>query len=602
MKQRTLLVMFGLLAALLCAPAAPARSAIQAAPPGSTFGINSNIGSRHPNYDSLYQPAELVAKLGVGWVREDFQFFRIQPEAGTFVWRQYDLMVELFTARGIQIIGLLNGPSPAWATGRSGPSFFPPNPEQFAAFARAVVDRYKDRIHHWQIWNEPNNVSYWQPIPNPDAYIALLKTVAPIIKAVDPTAKILIASEVSPQPGADFLRRVHAAGAWNLFDIIAINPYTDPYSPEEGQIDVAGVGTIRGLADTLGPKPIWATEFGWSTGPADRVDPRRLPLDEETQGHYLIRGAVLLRAAGAERVIWYHLKDTEDIGGAPHNLYGLVRYDPTRASYEPVLHKSALWSFTIMTQQLAGTTTATTLDLNRPVNVIDFERFGEWKRGNESNGTLVQSREQVHSGQAAARLDYTFPGAENDYVVFRAVASPALPADTSRLGIWLYGDGSAHAIKVWLRDKQGEILQFRLGPVGSPGWHFVSTPLKGKVEPANVIGNGQNSMLDFPVSLVAFVLDDDPNSASGSGTLYLDDLTAMVGPESYAVRFAIGSEVTDVVWAPRVTQVIVPTRSAQVTRVRAWGETTVEPSQNGQYIFFVGPDPVYLHHMPPASP
>jgi hypothetical protein len=599
MKYSSFLIILGLLAVLLSTPAAQARPALQAAPPTSDFGINSNIASRHPNYEGLYAPADLIAGMGVGWVREDFQFYRLQPDAKTFDWGQYDRMVELFTARGIKIIGLLNGPTPGWASGRGGPSFFPPDPQKYAAFAQAVVARYKDRIHHWQIWNEPGNVAYWQPQPDIGAYITLLKAAAPAIKAADPTAQVLVASEVSPQPAADFLRQIHAAGAWNLFDIIALNPYTDPYSPEDGQIDVAGIGAVRGLADTLGSKPIWATEYGWSTGPADRTRNLSVPIDEETQGHYLIRGAVLLRAAGAEHVIWYHFKDTENVGGVPHNLYGLVRYDPTRASYDPSLHKSALWSFKIMAQQLAGTTSATLLDLSKPISVLDFERFGTWRRGDEPNGTFVQSREQVHSGKAAVRLDYTFPGAENDYVVFKAANSPALPANTSKLGIWLYGDGSAHALKVWLRDKQGEVLQFRLGPVGGPGWHYVAAPLGGQVDPGNVIGTKRNLKLDFPVSLVAFVLDDDPDSVSGKGTLYLDDLTAIAGPASYAVRFTRGDELIDVVWAPRVTQVAVPTQSSQITRVRAWGETTVEPSHNGLFTFIVGPDPVYLHHLPP---
>ena len=33
-----------------------------------------------------------------------------------------------------------------------------------------------------------------------------------------------------------------------------------------GQIDSAGFGSIRSLVDRLGRKPIWATEFGYSTG------------------------------------------------------------------------------------------------------------------------------------------------------------------------------------------------------------------------------------------------------------------------------------------------------------------------------------------------
>ncbi|NTU84028.1 MAG: hypothetical protein HGA45_32430, partial [Chloroflexales bacterium] len=132
MRQRTPLFALALFALLIALPAAPPRAA-RAATLNGSFGINSNIASRHPIYETIEQPADAVAALGAGWVREDFQFFRLQPEPGRFDWSWNDRMVDLFSARGVQIIGLLNGPSPGWATGRGGPSFFPPDPAQFAA-------------------------------------------------------------------------------------------------------------------------------------------------------------------------------------------------------------------------------------------------------------------------------------------------------------------------------------------------------------------------------------------------------------------------------------------------------------------------------------
>ena len=98
--------------------------------------------------------------------------------------------------------------------------------------------------------------------------------------------------------------------------------------------------------------------------------------------------------------------------------------------------------------------------------------------------------------------------------------------------------------------------------------------------------------------LTSIVLDDDPDSASGSGTIYLDDMTASVGPENYAVRFTKASDVVDVVWAPVATQLTLNTSSSSVTRVRAGGEAMVEPTINGQYTFTAGPEPVYIHHQP----
>ncbi len=557
---------------------------------GSSFGIASNIASRHPEYASLPAPVDAVAGLEVGWAREDFQFKRIEEAPGQFNWGFTDKVVDLLSQRGVQIIGILDQPIPAWANGQNADNV-PPDPQTFAAFAEAVVTRYKDRVHYWQIWNEPHDASYWAPQPNPAAYAALLKATYAAIKAADPSAQVLLGGLVSPQPAIDFLRQIYDNGAWDSFDIIGLNPYADPNSPEDGQIGVAGIGAVQGLADSLGAKPIWATEFGWATSPADRT---ATSVDETTQANYLVRSMVLLRAAGAERAIWYSLKDND----APdHNLYGLVRYDPSKVSYDSALNKPAYTAFHVLNQQLANTGAAALIDLAEQRNVLDFEQSIKWQVGDQKYGTLTRSSEQIHSGGSAARLDYTFPSVGNDYVIFTTRSPIAIPNGTSKLGVWVYGDGSAHQIKVWLRDSQGEVFQFRLGPAGWRGWHFISTPLSDQV-PHDIISSVQNGHLDFPVRLTSIVLDDDPDSASGSGTIYLDDMTASVGPENYAVRFTKASDVVDVVWAPVATQLTLNTSSSSVTRVRAGGEAMVEPTINGQYTFTAGPEPVYIHHQP----
>ncbi len=599
----TLVVLF-VLALALTVPSAGVQSAPVAAPLSSTFGINTNIASRHPIYETLHEPADTMVDLGAGWAREDFQFFRINPQPGEFDWSWHDRVVDLFEERGVSIIGVLNGPSPGWATPGSDAelSFYPPDPDQYANFASAVVERYRSRITYWQVWNEPDNAAglYWRPGPNMVEYATLLRTAYPAMKAANPDAQVLVGSMVSPQPAATSLQILHDNGAWNSFDIISLHPYTDPRGPEDGQIDTAGIGTVRGLAERLGAKPIWATEYGWSTGPADRTAGQGVPIDENTQANYLIRSSVLLRSAGVEHIIWYSLKDTESVDGHPHNMYGLLNYDSTRASYSHTLRKPAYLGYQVMTQQLAGTTSAAPLDLNEQVPVLNFEQFGTWRRGDEPNGEMTQSSEQAHSGQYSARLAYNFGTPGNDYVVFLPSSPVPIAGAPGSLGVWLYGDGSGHALNVWLRDSQGEVLQYRLGPVGSSGWNYVSAPLGGTVDPANIISGQANGQLDFPVSLTAIVLDDDPNTATGSGAIYLDDMVATSGSESYAVRFnkANSNEVVDVIWATESAQVNVPTSSPQSTMVRAWGETATATPANGLLTLTVGPDPIFLHHVP----
>lgn len=606
------LVLLAVITVMLILPAhqmtsSPMNAAVALEPSDvpSAFGINSNIASRHPVYETLHVPADTIVDLGATWVREDFQFGRIEPNRGEYDWNWHDHMVDLFTERGISIVGILNGPAPAWARTRqdiSGePNFTPPIAEDFAAFAGAVVSRYKGRISHWQIWNEPDNPEgrYWRPQYNAAEYANLLKQTYTAIKQADPNAQVLSGGSVSPQPAGDYLKELAEHGAWNSFDIISLHPYTDPKSPEAGNIDIAGIGTIRGIAANLGSKPIWVTEFGWSTGPADRTMGQGVPVDSAQQANFLIRGAVLLRSADIDHIFWYTLKDTETKDGHPHNEYGLVKFEATRADFSPQYHKDAYLAFKTMNQQLAGTTNAHRLSLGGELIVFDFENFGTWEIGDQPNGTFTQSGDQFHSGSFSGALSYNFTTPGDDFVVFLARPEIPIPGTPSELGIWIYGDGSGFPLNVWLTDAQGEILQFRLGPIGAPGWQFVRAPLNVEVEAGNIIHNRQNGRVDFPITLTAIVITDDPDSATGSGTIYLDDLTAMTGEEAYHVRFEkSGEEVVDVLWAPRPTTATVPTRSAQGTIVRPWGEASSETPSNGVFNIPIGESPIFLTHIP----
>jgi polysaccharide biosynthesis protein PslG len=591
---RLLRIIIGMALFVTLALSQNVRSAPSFAPGDSAFGVNSHIASRYRDYATLNTPIETTSQSSTGWVREDFQMSRIEPKRGEFDWNWSDQMVSGFTQRGVSVLGILNAPTPAWATaGGPGGDFYPPDSQAFADFASAVVGRYKDRVHYWQIWNEPDNAIYWRPQPSPSAYASLLKAVSRAIKAADPSAQVLSAGVVSPEPATSFYQAIADNGAWDSFDIIAIHPYTDPRSPEDGQIGSAGVGQIKALAARLGQKPIWATEYGWSTASGDRSGNQ---VSDDTQANYLVRGAAMLRAAGVDRVFWYNLKDNH-----PGDGLGLLGYGAGDADYSQP--KPSFLAFRTLNQQLVGTSPAGMLDLGQRSTILDFENFGSWKRGNEPNGTFTQSSAQAHSGSFSGQLSYNFPTTGNDYVVFSPGSQPTISGSPSQLGIWVYGDGSGHALKVWLRDSEGETLQFRLGFVGAAGWQFLSTPINGTVESYNRISGSGNLRLDLPARLVSVVLDDEPNSKIGSGTIYLDDLSAVTGPEAYGARFAKGDgSSVDVIWAPQVTEINLPTSSAQGTRVEIWGETKTETSHNGVFTLGVGPNPIFLSHVPGQNP
>lgn len=553
------------------------------------FGINSHLASRYPDPTSMDVPARIVGRSRAGWAREDFQWFRIEPRQGEFDWHFTDRMVGLMGENNVKVLGVL-GPSVGWATPNPADkaddvSFSPPNPRLFARYAYAVASRYRGQVDTWEIWNEPDNELFWQPKPDPAAYSELLKQAAVAIRRANPQAKILIGG-INPFD-MTFLQTVQAQGAWGSFDILNLHPYVDPLGPEDGNI-AASADAARSLAREYGEKPIWVTELGWSSGPGDRD--KRGVTDEQQQADYLARSMVLLWASGVERVFWYTLKD--DLA----NPYGLVALGTGRADYSRM--KPAYYAFRTLNRMLGATRLVELRDLFRRQVVHEFESVDSWLREGPAAGAIGYSTRQVHSGAQSLRIDYNFPTPGNDYLVFSPGYRPELPAEARLLGIWVYGDASAHQLKVWLQDANGAVVQYALGAVGGPGWHFVSAPISGEVPAWDRISGG-DAPVAFPLRFFALVLDDAPDTALASGTIFLDDLTALSGLEAYDLRLQRGDESIDMLWAPAGGAGAIRTLSDTPAVITSSGQSREARTIEGRLRLELGSSPLYVRHLRP---
>ena len=583
-----------LLAAILApssAPAAPILTQMDAPSveplDSAPFGLNTHLATRYPDLHSMDKPAALVAQVGAGWAREDIHWWRIQPTPDTWDWSFTDQAMRVLLDRKIKIVGVLGHP-PGWATPFSGDapqdvSFYAPDPAQFVKFAKTVVNRYQRYVEYWEIWNEPDNPLFWKPSPDPLAYAALLKQTSIAIHTVAPQTKILIGG-LNPFD-TEFLRRVAEAGAWSSFDILAIHPYVAPATPEAGNIGAVTDG-VRILMKQYGDKPIWATEIGWSSGPSDR-DSRGL-VDGQAEANYLVRATILLWQAGVSRIFWYTLKDD------PDNPYGLVAYGSGQTDYS--ILKPAFYAFRTLSQQLRNTSFIGIRDLFTRTTRFDFEILGTWHRGDQPYGELHSTPTLSHSGQASAELDYSFPTAGNDYVVFVRDQPIPIPDVPYALGIWVYGDGSGNKLKIWLQDAEGEILQFSLGTVGPIGWHFLQAPIGSSVPAWDRISTNGNGQLDFPISLYALVVDDAPDAFIGNGVIYLDDLTAISGPEAYDVQLQRENMALDVLWAPEGVRARLPSSAPSADIVDRDGNRRTIAINDGTILLDLGPSPIYVQH------
>lgn len=215
---------------------------------------------------------EEQATLGANWIRISANWHVIEGERGSYYWDNLDRRITAAVDAGFTPLLLIHT-LPTWVEGfgvvGSGAA------QQYGEFAGAVAQRYGDRVHAYEIWNEPNIERFW-PDPDPVAYAELLAAAGPAIEAGDPDAEIITGGlapatniEGESYSGYTFLEQLYALGALEYVSAIAIHPYSFPERPS-GMArwnTFRQLGLIRQLMRDNGDreKKIWLTEYGAPT-------------------------------------------------------------------------------------------------------------------------------------------------------------------------------------------------------------------------------------------------------------------------------------------------------------------------------------------------
>lgn len=251
----------------ICASATCAAPALAATPTPAPGVVLLNTGTPHV--------ADLKA-LGTHWVRVFADWPDLEPAPGVFSssWLyDYEQLFRELPAGTKVLVDVVD--TPQWETGSSDPHTPPANPEDYAAFAGGLAQRWSGRVAAYEIWNEEDNSSWWTGGPNPGAYTALLKATYPVIKAADPGATVVLGG----MTGNDypFLEGVYAAGGKGSFDAVGVHTDTacDVNAPSffirqmDGRMIPDSFLAYREVHAVMlangDDKPIWMTELSWRT-------------------------------------------------------------------------------------------------------------------------------------------------------------------------------------------------------------------------------------------------------------------------------------------------------------------------------------------------
>lgn len=347
-------------------PAMPGRRTLIAASAGTLLlgGLATMSRGALSATRTLRPPAEAIprtyfgmhihrADSGTPWPGVAFGSWRLwdayvswphlEPQRGQWDFKRLDMYVAMAGLTGVNLL-LPLGLSPSWASARPGEASVyrpgnaaePANLGDWRNYVRTVAQRYKGRIHHYELWNEPNLKNFYSG--SVEAMFALAREAYAILKQVDDSNQLAAPATSEGGKHLAWLDRYLALGGGNYLDLLSHHFYVPREAPEAMitvMDDIRAIMARHGISH----KPIWNTETGWwfdkPTGSSTFTSWKKLNPDEAVA--YVSRALILGWAAGMKRFYWYSW-DHGNMGlveGAPLSLNDAGRaYGQTQAWLE----------------------------------------------------------------------------------------------------------------------------------------------------------------------------------------------------------------------------------------------------------------------------
>ena len=287
---------------------------------------------------------QLITALGATMIRDDASWALIERSPGQYTFHNFDPYMQSLQQNNLSPLLILdysdhfydNNQTPYDASGL----------QAFAHYARALVLHYGSQLKTVEVYNEFNGTLSSGPCARqPACYVNLLRATYQAVKAVRPD--VTVVGGAAFMDDTHWFSQVFADGGLNYMDVVSDHPYTDLYiaSPEVQGLE----GKMQGLQTLIKKynhgqgKPVWMTEFGWTTS--------LLHVSEQTQANYLVRGTVLSLAAGVQKLFWYDLLNDGTNGSAVQQNFGLLNQPGSQGLYTP---KPAYAAYAVLARELAG--------------------------------------------------------------------------------------------------------------------------------------------------------------------------------------------------------------------------------------------------------
>jgi hypothetical protein len=296
------------------------------------FSKSTYIFSDEPYSQTIEDSgAKLLRTVGMDRYRAFLHWDKLEPIKGKYLFDDFDNTIEALNYYDVDIdLATFHG-FPSWVSDISidnlpeevqlkmkthywTPQFPPSNWNDYEEFVTIMVNRYKDTINKWEIWNEPNgHVFAGDSI---QIYKQLLMRFYNIAKKIDPECVVICGRVGSWVP------YLVEEGLGDYMDAIASHPYNWRLVNE-----LRTVMTASGI-----DKPISITEVGYNGGGYPWTGPATFANEQaRTRAVETVIPERIVNYAMNKEIYWYTPIQAD-------RQYGLVRYLGDRLDTAPIYY------------------------------------------------------------------------------------------------------------------------------------------------------------------------------------------------------------------------------------------------------------------------
>lgn len=287
---------------------------------------------------NVEQAWPVLDDLGVKWARVQTGWAKTEKEKGVFDFSWLDDIVDNLLERGVQPwFNVGYGNSLYTPTATPDGTGFPPiytetERKAWRDYIKALTKHYRDRITHYEIWNEPDCSGFFKPEVDPVRYVDLVKLTVPVIKELHSNATIICgALGFAMNPGGlSYLETCFENGMAEYSDIISYHGYK--YLPEQ-YIDQEFPAFVHLLKKYKPSLKYWQGETGCPSKnpPKCTMALNEMKVNEDVQRRWLLRRILLELGSDAQMINYFTMGDFGkyllggDLGFTSHK--GLLRLE-----------------------------------------------------------------------------------------------------------------------------------------------------------------------------------------------------------------------------------------------------------------------------------